>query len=212
MMKSGLARLAAYHLTVLEAQKAGTMQEPNIKALAAEAVTIKPAGEWGCQALQRQFNLNYTDAVHLLETIREIANDDRDEEPPATAEGQPEQFRDLTPHLHNSEAPAPPAQTGSTSTQPDPPPGWHYGTRGASKGKLVRDVPAKPTAAAPKPTAPEPVPALTITEVPAPDTIALTFHLPPGESFGLLQYFAQSGRPDESAYIARQIALFHAAL
>ena len=168
------------------------MPEPNIKEMAAEAVTIKPAGEWGCQALQRQFNLNYTGAVHLLETIREIANDDRDEEPSATAEGPPEQFRDLTPHLHNSEAPAPPAQTGSTSTQPDPP--------------------AKPTAAAPKPTAPEPAPALTITEVPEPDTIALTFHLPSGEAFGLLQYFAQSGRADESAYIARQIALFHAAL
>ena len=29
------------------------------------------------------------------------------------------------------------------------------------------------------------------------------------QSFGLLQYFAQSGRADESAYIARQIAKFH---
>jgi hypothetical protein len=97
---------------------------------------------------------------------------------PPTEEGQPEQFRDLTPPRTRKRR---------------------------SDGGLRRPCAGPPTT-------PESAPALTITEVTAPDTIALTFHLPAGESFGLLQYFTQSGRADESAYIARQIALFHAAL
>ena len=108
---------------------------------------------------------------------------------PATAEGQPEQFRDLTIQ-HSPPAPLPVPR----------------------KARKPRSDAGQPRPRAPKPTAPESAPALTITEVTAPDTIALTFHLPAGESFGLLQYFAQAGRADESAYIARQIAIFHAAL
>ena len=111
---------------------------------------------------------------------------------PPTEEGQPEHTRTLddtpAPREHTPEAPF------------------------APRTRKPRSDAGQPRPRTPKPTPPESAPALTITEVPSPDTIALTFHLPAGESFGLLQYFAQSGRPDESAYIARQIALFHAAL
>lgn len=149
-MKSGPCELAAYHLTVLNAQKAGTMHHET------EDIDLEAAQE-------RLAKMNL----------------------PTTAEGQPEQFRDLTP---------PPL------------------TPVAPRARNPRSDAGKPRTTALKPTAPESAPALTLTGVPAPDTIALTFHLPPGESFGLLQYFAQSGRADESAYIARQIANFHAAL
>ena len=107
---------------------------------------------------------------------------------PATAEGQPELFRTL------DNTPAPREQTPEAPFAP--------------KTRKPRSDAGQPRPRAPKPTAPESAPALTITEVTAPDTIALTFHLPPGESFGLLQYFAQSGRADELAYIARQIVNF----
>lgn len=117
---------------------------------------------------------------------------------PATAEDQPEKFRTIDPLQENAHAmleaskyvvshdgiPAPPAQSSSTSTpnrstnapglsepvQP-PPTGWHYGTRGASKGKLVRDVAPKSAAAAPKPTAPEPVPTSAPADEPESETI-----------------------------------------
>ena len=156
-MTSGPAQLAAYHLTVLKAQKAGTMHHDE------DAVDLKAAQE-------RLAKMNL----------------------PATAEGQPEQFRTL------DNTPAPREQTPEAPFAP--------------RTRKPRSDAGQPRPRAQKPTAPESAPALTITEVTAPDTIALTFHLPAGESFGLLQYFAQSGRADESAYIARQIANFHAAL
>ena len=159
-MKSGPAQLAAYHLTVLEAQKAGTMHHERIE---------------DPEALERgRANLARILPPEELDTSSDELAANR---VPATAEGQPEKFRDLTP----------------------------------PRTRKPRSDAGQPRQRAPKPTAPEPAPALTITEVPAPDTIVLTFHLPAGESFGLLQYFAQCGRADEAAYIARQIALFHAA-
>ena len=59
---------------------------------------------------------------------------------PLTGGGQPLQYPTV-------DAPLPP-----------PPPGYHYGTRGASKGKLLKDVVTKDAAPAPKPPAPEPGP------------------------------------------------------
>ena len=111
---------------------------------------------------------------------------------PATADTQPEHTRTL------DNTPAPREQ--------------HPEAPFAPRTRKPRSDAGQPRPRDPKPTAPESAPALTITEVPAPDTIALTFHLPAGEAFGLLRYFAQCGRADESAYIARQIANFHAAL
>ena len=174
-MKSGPAQLAAYHLTVLEAQKAGTMHHERIE---------------DPEALERgRANLARILPPEELDTASdELAANCV----PATAEGQPEHTRTLddtpAPREHTPEAPF------------------------APRTRKPRSDAGQPRPRTPKPTPPESAPALTITEVPSPDTIALTFHLPAGESFGLLQYFAQSGRPDESAYIARQIALFHAAL
>jgi hypothetical protein len=119
------------------------MPEIDYAALAAQAIQIKPAAEWECQALQCHFPIGYRDALHVMLILRPEEDQIISTEPiaPATAEGQPHEFdTDGTP---------------GDAGRPDAPLGWHYGTRGASKGKLVRDVAPKPAAAKPKPTAPE---------------------------------------------------------
>jgi hypothetical protein len=134
------------------------MPEIDYAALAAQAIQIKPAAEWECQALQCHFPIGYRDALHVMLILRPEEDQIISTEPiaPATAEGQPHEFdTDGTP---------------GDAGRPDAPLGWHYGTRGASKGKLVRDVAPKPAAAKPKPPAPEPVPTSMPVDEPEPKT------------------------------------------
>ncbi len=175
------------HLTVLEAQKAKSMTKHEANALHELGMTEE-------QLKQRQRDLDSKLGIPPLSPAQLDAASDElaANRVPATAEGRPELFRAL------DNMPAPREQTKESPFAPK--------TRKRRSDAGLRRPCAGP------PTPPEPTPALTITEVPAPETITLTFHLPAGESFGLLQYFAQSGRADEAAYIARQIALFHAAL
>ena len=175
------------HLTVLEAQKAKSMTKHEANALHELGMTEE-------QLKQRQRDLDSKLGIPPLSPAQLDAASDElaANRVPATAEGQPEHTRTL------DNTPAPREQ--------------HPEAPFAPRTRKPRSDAGQPRPRDPKPTAPESAPALTITEVPAPDTIALTFHLPAGEAFGLLRYFAQCGRADESAYIARQIANFHAAL
>ena len=53
------------------------MKEPiDYQALALHALQRKPSREWGCTDLQRHYNLSYSQATYLLDTIRAIADAD----------------------------------------------------------------------------------------------------------------------------------------